>query len=119
MTREIKSLNEIRLLVDAFYSKVKVDDVLGGIFSGVIGNKWPEHMNKMYSFWQTILLGEHTYSGHAYAPHADMSLKAEHFNRWIGLFTETVDELFTGEVAEEAKARAGMIAQVFRAKKNV
>lgn len=119
MTKEIESLDEICLLVNTFYAKVRVDEVLGGVFNLVIANRWQEHLDKMYCFWQTILLNEHTYTGNAYAPHADMNLRPEHFNRWIRLFTETVDELFTGEKAEEAKARATSIANIFRAKKSV
>jgi hemoglobin len=36
--------------------------------------------------------------------------------RWVSLFTETIDELFTGEKAEEAKWRAGKIAEMFEMK---
>ena len=33
-----------------------------------------------------------------------------HFGRWLDLFRATVDESFTGERAETAKLRAGVIA---------
>ena len=32
--------------------------------------------------------------------------KAEHFQRWVKIFTETIDELFRGDVAENAKLKA-------------
>jgi hemoglobin len=70
----------------------------------------------MYRFWQTVLLEEHTYYGSPFAPHANMPVDAEHFERWIKLFTETVDELFSGEVADEAKWRAGKMAEMFNYK---
>ncbi|WP_432329955.1 group III truncated hemoglobin [Mucilaginibacter sp. P25] len=50
-------------MVDSFYTKIRQDDLLGPIFNERIGDKWSEHLEKMYSFWQTTLLGEHTYSG--------------------------------------------------------
>lgn len=36
--------------------------------------------------------------------------------QWINLFEATIDELFTGEKAEEAKGRARAIALVFMGK---
>jgi len=40
----------------------------------------------------------------------------EHFQRWIHLFTETVDELFEGNTSELAKQRATSIATVMQIK---
>jgi len=37
-----------------------------------------------------------------------------HFDRWLALFTETVDELFEGPTAELAKARAAKMAQALQ-----
>ncbi|MDD0858769.1 hypothetical protein NHF46_15535 [Arthrobacter alpinus] len=37
----------------------------------------------------------------------------EHFNRWLQLWTSTVDELFAGEKAEMAKVQAHQIAGSF------
>jgi len=34
----------------------------------------------------------------------------EHFQRWLEIFEQTVDELFAGEMADAAKIRAKMIA---------
>jgi len=40
----------------------------------------------------------------------------EHFQKWLLLFTETVDQLFEGEKAELAKQRATSIATVMQIK---
>ena len=111
--KDILSLTDIRLLVDTFYGKVREDELLANIFNGVIKNKWPQHLEKMYRFWQTILLGEHTYYGSPFAPHADLPIDAKHFERWIELFYSTIDELFEGEKAVEAKWRAQKMAEMF------
>ena len=116
MLQEIKNLDQIKLLVDSFYAKVRKDELLGPIFEKVIEDRWPEHLEKMYRFWQTILLEEHTYFGSPFGPHAKLPLSKEHFDRWISLFHQTVDELLTGEKAEDAKWRASKMAELFNSK---
>lgn len=50
--RQIETLEDIRQLVDRFYGKVCQDEVLADICNKVIGYHWPDHLNKMYRFWQ-------------------------------------------------------------------
>ncbi|AEM71834.1 globin family protein [Allomuricauda ruestringensis DSM 13258] len=114
--KEIQSLEEIKQLVDLFYGKVRKDPLLADIFNAVIKDNWPIHLEKMYRFWQTVLLQEHTYQGSPFAPHAKLRVNKEHFNRWKQLFFETVDENFHGEKAEEAKFRAEKMAEMFQLK---
>ena len=113
---DIASLEDIKLLVNTFYSQVQTDDFLGPIFNEKIGNGWPEHLEKMYSFWQTILLEVHTYSGSPFPPHKQLPVAKEHFDRWMELFTQTTDSLFTGALADEAKFRAKNMAEMFNYK---
>jgi hemoglobin len=91
---------------------------LGPIFEARISDRWPEHLEKMYRFWQTILLEEHTYTGAPFPPHASMGLTDFHFESWVGLFTTTVNELFEGVVANEAVSRAKLMATIFNSKIN-
>ena len=114
--KEIATIEEIRLLVDSFYDKVRSDELLGPIFERVIQNRWPVHLDKMYRFWQTVLLEEHTYSGSPFAPHAVLPVDKSHFEEWIRLFFETIDENFTGKKAIEAKWRAAKMADMFQYK---
>ena len=113
---DIASLEDIKLLVNTFYSQVQTDDFLGPIFNEKIGNRWPEHLEKMYRFWQTILLEVHTYSGSPFPPHKQLPVSKEHFDRWMELFTQTTDNLFTGALADEAKFRAKNMAEMFNYK---
>lgn len=114
--QDIFELQDIKKLVDTFYGKVQQDALLGPVFNGRIQNRWPEHLAKMYSFWQTILLEEYTYFGRPFPPHAQLPVEREHFETWLRIFTETVDELFTGDKATEAKWRAGKMAEMFQIK---
>ncbi|SFC68445.1 hemoglobin [Parapedobacter composti] len=111
--REIIELNDIKLLVDRFYEKVRGDELLKDIFNEVIQDRWPLHLDKMYRFWQTVLLDEITYSGAPFLPHAKLPVDKQHFDRWLLLFNETVDELFIGEKAADAKWRAARMADMF------
>jgi hemoglobin len=113
---EITSINEIVLLVDSFYNKVKKDDLIGPIFDKVVQDNWPKHLDKMYRFWETVLLNNHTYHGSPFAPHAKLPISAEHFDRWLKLFIETLDENFVGKKAKEAKWRAEKMAEMFQYK---
>lgn len=116
MTKEIEDIEDIKLLVDDFYGRVRNDDLLADIFNGIIQDRWPEHLQKMYTFWQTILLKEHTYYGSPFPPHAQLPVEKVHFNRWVELFQATLDEHFHGVTAEEAKWRSDRMAEMFQFK---
>ncbi len=115
MEKNIENLDDIRLLVDTFYERVKRDEILAPVFNDKI-NDWPLHLDKMYRFWQSILLSEPTYSGAPFPKHATLPIDQDHFERWLSLFSETVDKLFSGKKAQEAKYRASRIAEVFQYK---
>lgn len=115
---KIEEIDQIKSLVDAFYGKVKADPLLAPIFENRIKGDWDKHLDKMYRFWQTVLLEEHTYYGSPFTPHASMPIDAQHFERWLELFKETVNEKFTGEKAKEAIWRAEKMALMFQAKLN-
>jgi hemoglobin len=114
--KDITTIEDIRLLVDTFYGKVRVNNLLGGIFNGVIKDRWPEHLEKMYRFWQTVLLGDHTYWGSPFPPHAQMPIAQNHFEAWLKLWHEAIDEHFAGAKADEAKWRAEKMAVMFLSK---
>jgi hemoglobin len=114
--QQILTLDDIKLLVDTFYQRIQADALLGPIFNERIQNNWPIHLDKMYRFWQTVLLEQYTYNGRPFPPHAQLPVGPEHFAQWLALFTTTVDELFTGDKATEAKWRAGKMAEMFQHK---
>ena len=115
-TQDISNIEDIKLLVNNFYEKVQNDDLIGPIFNQKMIGRWPEHLEKMYRFWQTILLEEHTYSGTPFPPHKHLPVNQSHFDRWMEIFTATVDALFVGKLAEEAKLRAANMAYMFNYK---
>ena len=100
-------------MVDTFYDRIRQHDVLGPLFNQRIEDRWPEHLKKMYKFWGSILLGEHSYHGHPFAPHAELPIGKEHFPMWMSLFKETVTTLYQGQIADQAVFRAEIMAAVF------
>lgn len=116
MKKDIQTLEDIKLLVDSFYSKVREDELIGHIFNNKIQDRWPAHLEKMYRFWQTVLLEEHTYYGSPFLPHAKLPVEKEHFDRWLKLFYETADALFAGAKTDRAKWQGERMAVMFQSK---
>lgn len=110
---QIQSRQEIIHIVDSFYTKVRADELIGPIFNDVAKVDWDEHLPKLYNFWEDLILGSDNYRGRPFPPHMKLDLKIEHFERWLSLFTQTVDENYSGLKAEEIKARARRIAYNF------
>ena len=117
---DIQTRSDIELLVNTFYKKVEKDDVIRHFFTEVIHLDWNKHIPVMYDFWESILLDKHNYKGNPMPAHVSLNekspMKKEHFDRWIQLFSSTIDELFQGEKAELAKTRALSIATVMQIK---
>lgn len=111
--KDITTIEDIQILVNEFYGQVREHALLGPIFNGVIQDRWPAHLDKMYRFWQTVLLQEHTYYGSPFPPHAKLPVSKDHFDAWLGLWHATVDRHFSGEKAEEAKWRGSKMAAMF------
>lgn len=113
---------DIELLVNTFYDKVRGDALLGFIFNDVAGTDWSTHLPKMYAFWETMIFRAGTYTGNPLAAHARLvpltAMGRPQFDRWLELFTATVDGLFAGEKAEHIKSAASDMANVIHAKIN-
>ncbi len=107
-------------MLDTFYEKVVLDPLIGPFFTEIVKVNWETHMPVMYSFWESILLQTHEYRGNPMikhlALHQKKPMKQEHFDRWVKLFHENIDSIFSGERAVLAKTRAISIATMIRIK---
>ena len=113
---DITTQDDIKILVDGFYQRVRENDLLSPIFNNIIREKWPEHLEKMYSFWGTVILQANSYLGSPFPPHAKLPVEKKHFDAWLSLFKAEVDLHFTGEKANEVKWRADKMAVMFLSK---
>ena len=110
---DISSKDDITKLVLTFYEKVKKDDELSPFFKDL---DFEVHMPKMIHFWGFALLNEPGYTTNVVEKHVHMPLKDVHFERWLNLFNETIDEHFSGELASQAKQRAQLIGWTIKSK---
>lgn len=110
---DIADRADVVKLVETFYTRAFADPLIGHIFTDVVHMDLPRHMPIMADFWQTVLFKAGLYNRNALAIHFDIHAKEpltlEHFNRWLQLWTNTVDDLFAGEKAELAKVQAHLI----------
>jgi hemoglobin len=115
---DIADRGDCEQLVRAFYGRALRDPIIGWIFTDVAHLDLEAHVPAIASFWETILLGADSYRGGAFRPHAALharvGLRAGHFERWLVLWRETVDELFAGPRAELAKSHAVRVAAAFQ-----
>ncbi|WP_027136625.1 group III truncated hemoglobin [Gaetbulibacter saemankumensis] len=108
---DIKSRADVSLLVSTFYSKIRKDAVLGPFFNDVISD-WDTHLERLTSFWESSLFLKTKYLGNPLEAHVkvdrqfDNSITELHFGLWLNLWFETIDELFEGDYAQNAKQRA-------------
>ncbi|NNK79999.1 MAG: group III truncated hemoglobin [Flavobacteriales bacterium] len=118
--KDILVRGDIIRLLDRFYDRLFSDDIIGHFFTDVMDLSRKEHMPIMYNFWDSILLGAANYHGNPMEKHIRLSdrspMHKEHFERWLLLWTQSVDELFKGSKAEEAKKRAADIAMLMEFK---
>ena len=114
---DIETRADCEQLVRAFYGRALVDPIIGFLFTDVARLDLEAHVPRITNFWDTILLGARNYGGGAFRPHVELHFKAPltrgHFDRWLYLWSMSVDELFEGERAELAKAHANRVAVAF------
>jgi hemoglobin len=89
-------------------------------FTDVVKVNWEKHLPVMYDFWENVLFYSGTYIGNPMMLHAKIHQRSpftkEHFQHWLQLFNQSVDELYEGEHAEQIKLRANNISTVMQIK---
>jgi hemoglobin len=109
--KDIQTRDDVYLLVSSFYKKVRKDVVLGPFFNDVIKD-WDAHLNRLTSFWESSLFLKTKYLGNPLEAHIQVdkennnTITEFHFGLWINLWVQTIDELFEGDYANNAKERA-------------
>ena len=108
---DIKTRGDVALLVRSFYEKVRADDVLGPFFNNTIKD-WEAHLELLTTFWESSLFLKTKYLGNPLEAHVKVDKQHHHiitelhFGLWLNLWYQTIDELFEGDYAENAKRRA-------------
>lgn len=114
MVSDLTNRVDVEHLVTTFYHRAFDDDLLGPIFTEVAHLDLDHHMPIMCDFWETVLFRAGLYKRNAFGVHVDLNdkvpLGSEHFERWLQIWVENVDDHFAGEAAERAKTQATRIA---------
>lgn len=111
---DLDTSQRIEQFVRAFYGRLLNDERLAPIFLDIAAIDIKVHLPLICSYWEKLLLGNAEYKRHTMnihrQLHAKQPLTKQDFNRWLELFISTVEEMFRGEKAEQAKRIAGQIA---------
>lgn len=114
---DLSGRQDIETLVRRFYEQAILDPIIGKFFTQVAHLDLETHLPKIANFWEQMLFQHPVYSGSPMHAHLVLNSKEpmlpEHFERWLMLWEKTVDQLFAGEKAAMAKARAQMVAKSF------
>ena len=117
MKTDIESREDIDALMRAFYGRAMSDVQIGHFFTEVAQLDLAHHLPVIGDFWESVLFGSGVYAKHRRNPlvvHGaldDMEpLLPAHFDRWLRIFVDEVDTLFSGRRAEFLKMRAHAIA---------
>ncbi|OGB21035.1 MAG: hypothetical protein A3I66_18820 [Burkholderiales bacterium RIFCSPLOWO2_02_FULL_57_36] len=103
--------DNVKQLVDEFYGRVREDELLGPVFLKALGEDWSAHLERLTEFWSTIVLGTRSFQGNVYGTHMQLNgIEPGHFRRWLDLFSQTANELFEAEQAEQFIGMARRVA---------
>lgn len=120
MKPDIQTHDDVKLLLDTFYTQLLTDTEVGYIFTDIAKINMQEHMPRLYAFWNTVLFAEAGYKGNPIMAHINLDKKEkltdEHFARWMKIFFETIDKLFEGPKAEFAKEKAKAMEYLMKMK---
>jgi hemoglobin len=113
MRKDINNQGDVENLVRTFYGKALKDELLSPHFVGI---DFEHHFPRMIDFWEFILLGKPGFEGNVFHKHKELMIGKEEFDRWVAIFSETVDSLFEGEIADKAKSQAELLGYMFSQK---
>ena len=118
--RDIETKEDLAFLMEAFYSKMLKDEIVGYIFTDVAKLDLKKHLPSLTNFWENMLLNANGYKKDVMGIHLNLNkqenLKSEHFERWLFLLNLTIDTYYKGALADQMKQRASQIASTMRAK---
>lgn len=118
--KDIQTREDLHLLMSSFYDKLLSDDKINFIFTEVSKIDLEPHLWELVDFWEQMLFDTGNYQKNVMQMHLDINqkikLSSAHFAIWLKYFNLTIDEIFSGQIAEIMKTRALSIATVMKIK---
>jgi hemoglobin len=122
MKKDIENREELEDFLWSFYRKAFADELIGSFFTEVVPLDLDTHIPVIANFWESVAFNKPSYRKNVMEIHRHIhhlsKIKKEHLDRWVKLFTETLDENFQGSRTELMKQRARSIATLMDIKLN-
>ena len=113
-SQDIASRSDIFTLVESFYRRAFQDELIGPVFTDVAKLDHDHHLPILTDFGETVLFRTGSYNRNALKLHLLLNekhpLTRTHFNRWLTIWQNNVDNHFAGDRADFAKLQAERIA---------
>ena len=121
MKKDVSNRDDLHLIVTEFYKKLLVNKEIKHFFEKFQDKTvLDKHLTTLVDFWDNILFYTGTYNKNAMQPHILLHQKKPftkvHFETWLKLFNQSIDDHFHGENAAVLKNRALSIATIMRIK---
>lgn len=100
----------IQQLVHRFYARAREDQLLGPIFNSRVRD-WDRHLARLCDFWSSVTLMSGRYHGQPMVAHVLLPIEAQHFDRWLQLFSQTARQVCPPYAAQYFIERAQRIAE--------
>lgn len=122
MKKDIADRRDIVQLLELFYKAAFEDATIGRFFTEVVPLDLETHIPVIADFWESVVFGSRNYRKNVMEVHKGIhqlsAIRKEHLDRWVALFTATVDALHEGPNATMMKQRAQSIATLMDIKLN-
>src|SRR5215212_7841559 len=113
---DIQNRNDLVHLLRAFYEDAFKDQLIGRFFTEVVPLDLDTHLPLIADFWDAVVFHTGGYRKNVMAVHQHIhqlsQIRKEHLDRWVELFTGTIDRFYDGPNATLMKQRAASIAML-------
>jgi hemoglobin len=118
--QDLNNRDDILHLLTSFYHKAFVDELIGHFFTEVVPLDLETHIPVIADFWEAIVFNTQGYNKNVMEIHRQISqlskIRKDHLDRWVQIFSETIDEMFEGDKATLMKQRARSVATLMEIK---
>jgi hemoglobin len=122
MKKDIETREELEEFLRAFYKKAFADETIGHFFTEVVPLDLKTHIPVIADFWESVVFNSRGYRKNVMEVHQHIhhlsKIQKEHLDRWVEIFTKTLDQQFEGSKTELMKQRARSIATLMDIKLN-
>ncbi|WP_157747648.1 group III truncated hemoglobin [Cohaesibacter sp. ES.047] len=103
---------QVSLLVETFYDRIREHPRLSVLFAKGMTQNWADHLDTMKRFWRSMLMQTREYGGRPVPAHTQLEgLKPDDFAQWLDLFRKTAREICPPAAAALYIDRAETIAR--------